>query len=410
MRIISIFVLLLVLPFYSWSQIRGTFVQDGYPYPMVKIYFENSSGKASSNFDGEFKLKIPKDSIPKNIFIYYNSITLQINNCPLLDGESLDLGTVILPKYQQITTEQYQLLKRKERKECLPLYDGNTIVGYLNKTQLDSNLRLLKCEKKEDISNLVFNSKTNTFSVDWINFIECLETVNENNPQIKDEINDLNTNTLESKNTNDSSYNTYAQNAIKILPDGTILEGITQIEKYHLNAEKIRSKKVDTIITAQPDKGIAYEVTESIFENNEKFKSIAISQMQNNQSVIVFEFTSRLENTLPELSEIDKRRAQWIALCNKHNAADLINEVYTEDNLYYNHKPLVKGRYKLLQEYQYMNNPKYQLSLQPIFISPVNDRFTFEIGQCLGSYNGKYIIVWRKDQDGQWRVFIDSNI
>jgi ketosteroid isomerase-like protein len=40
----------------------------------------------------------------------------------------------------------------------------------------------------------------------------------------------------------------------------------------------------------------------------------------------------------------------------------------------------------------------------------VNDNLVYEIGQCKGTYKGKYILVWKKESDGVWRVFIDSNI
>jgi ketosteroid isomerase-like protein len=57
-----------------------------------------------------------------------------------------------------------------------------------------------------------------------------------------------------------------------------------------------------------------------------------------------------------------------------------------------------------------MSNESYQLTLNPITIETVNPETVFEIGQCEGSYNGKYILIWKKQTDGQWRIWVDSNI
>ena len=56
-----------------------------------------------------------------------------------------------------------------------------------------------------------------------------------------------------------------------------------------------------------------------------------------------------------------------------------------------------------------MNNPKYSLNLTPIVLELVNERIAIEIGQCSGSYNGKYVLVWEKTKDGQWKVLFDAN-
>ena len=97
-------------------------------------------------------------------------------------------------------------------------------------------------------------------------------------------------------------------------------------------------------------------------------------------------------------------------LCNAHDVEGLVNELYSVNTLYYNHKPLVKGREDVIKEYGYMRNEKYSLKLTPLFIEAVNESTVYEIGQCNGSYGGKYILIWKKEADGKWRIFIDSNI
>ena len=84
--------------------------------------------------------------------------------------------------------------------------------------------------------------------------------------------------------------------------------------------------------------------------------------------------------------------------------------MYTENTIYYNHKPVIVGHEDLAVEYQYMNNKKYELFLEPIIVEVVQDDLVYEIGQCSGTYGGKYILIWQKGNDDVWRVLVDSNI
>ena len=97
-------------------------------------------------------------------------------------------------------------------------------------------------------------------------------------------------------------------------------------------------------------------------------------------------------------------------LCNAHNVPELVEQLYTEDALYYNHKPIIKGTESIIQEYDYMNKPDYQLKLEPRAIEIVNSEMVYEIGQCVGSYSGKYILIWKMVGPGEWKIFLDSNI
>ncbi len=209
----------------------------------------------------------------------------------------------------------------------------------------------------------------------------------------------------------DSLNNLYNEHSIKVLADGQILNGVQQIQEYSfLNSESVVAVYSDTLILANKARAIEYEISESVLENGARNKNLIIWQTKDTQRQRAFEFTTRIDNPNEILSELARRRALWISLCNQNDAEALIQELYSENTIYYNHKPLVQGRIPLAKEYQYMNNEAYELSLQPMIVAPVNKDYVFEIGQCAGSYGGKYILIWRKDLDGQWRIFIDSNI
>jgi len=209
----------------------------------------------------------------------------------------------------------------------------------------------------------------------------------------------------------DSIQTLYAENAYKVLTDGEILEGSQQIKDYLFqNNVVLQSIQSDTVIAAHKRRGLEYEIGEFLDSKNKKYKHLLIWKTKDSKRKRVFEFVEKIEPTNILLSEIENRRQLWMELCNKNNAADLINEMYSKNTLYFNHKPIVKGRDLLIQEYQYMNNEKYELTLSPEIVELVNKGFVFEIGQCKGSYNGKYILVWSKAENGKWEIFIDSNI
>lgn len=226
-----------------------------------------------------------------------------------------------------------------------------------------------------------------------------------------EENNDVNPWTYYYNLKSDSLQYLYAENSIRILESGEVLNGRDQIKDSILKSTlRLESVKRDTLLLAHKGRAIEYEISENIYDQDEKEKVLTIWQTKNQERKRVFEFVSKVEASKIDHLALNERRRQWMVLCNKHNAKNLIDELYSENTLYYNHKPIVKGRAQLTQEYGYMNNEKYNLALAPEIVDKVNENIIFELGQCSGSYGGKYIIIWRKEKDGEWRIFIDSNI
>jgi ketosteroid isomerase-like protein len=209
----------------------------------------------------------------------------------------------------------------------------------------------------------------------------------------------------------DSLATLYTVHAIKILENENTVEGHLGIKDYYLNSSiAINSVTTDTFLMANEERGLAYEIGEFITYENSRYKHLIIWETREGIQYRDFEFIAQMKPTDVNLDVIAARRDIWMKLCNQHNAAALINEMYAENTMYFNHKPLITGRNALIKEYQYMNSEDYALALHPIITEAVNDNLVFEIGQCDGSYNGKYIIVWRKNENEQWEIFIDSNI
>ncbi|MEM9544837.1 MAG: hypothetical protein AAGA77_02635 [Bacteroidota bacterium] len=208
-----------------------------------------------------------------------------------------------------------------------------------------------------------------------------------------------------------SIKNLYLEDAVKILYDGSYLTGPDEIlNHYTKNPMDVKDSRIFIDLIANEKKGLTYEMSEIIDANDLKYQQILIWKDTDTLRHQAFEHIAPKRKADVDLSEINASREQWMELCNAHNSKDLIHKMYSENTLYYNHKPMVVGREELVKEYDYMNRANYKLTLKPIIVEVVNEDCVFEIGQCEGSYNGKYIIVWRKDFSEKWEVFIDSNI
>ncbi len=199
----------------------------------------------------------------------------------------------------------------------------------------------------------------------------------------------------------------YGDTAVKILEDDTVVSGKDEIVKFYQN-HPISIEEAKTLFQVAANQQFQYEIG-AFTSEGEHYKQVVITDTKNTNTR-VFEFITRASTLDDYRADIDRRRAQWISLCNQHNAQNLINTLYTENTIYYNHRPVVKTREALIPVYQYMNNPQYSLQLTPLHVELVNATTAFEIGQCSGSYNGKYILIWEKADDGEWYVKIDSNI
>ncbi len=203
----------------------------------------------------------------------------------------------------------------------------------------------------------------------------------------------------------------YTQNAISINESVQIVQGASNIQKMNeQNGFTRRTLKSIYDIVANRDGSYVYEIGEFDDDEGASFNYVMVRKGKEEGSPIELEFYARNSDFTSASEAIGQRRKEWIDLCNKHDAAGLINELYAENTMYYNHKPLITGREGVIKDYQYMNRESYSLKLTPLKTKQVNDRIALEIGQCSGSYNGKYIIVWQKDAMGKWEVLLDSNI
>ena len=203
----------------------------------------------------------------------------------------------------------------------------------------------------------------------------------------------------------------YTENAIKVHTDGKLSEGRGKISKYYKdNPHQIESITTVKSIIAVLDSTTVYEIGRFATADQKELAHLILWREENGKLLREVELVAPLEETGHFKSEIDQRRTEWMTLCNAHNAKDLVANIYSENALYYNHRPMIVGQEAIVTEYGYMNNPNYRLNLTPIIFKTINESLVFEIGQCSGSYPGNYVLVWQKNESGDWRIFFDSNI
>lgn len=204
----------------------------------------------------------------------------------------------------------------------------------------------------------------------------------------------------------------YTPNALGISVDGSYYQGLAAI-KAHL--AEMHPEGIDTAFNlarefAGRDSSYSYELG-AYRSNGQEYRQLVIWNQQEAIPQRELEFLAKTYmGERPASTVLDTFRQLWIERCNAHDAYRLVAQSYTPNALYYNHKPLVIGTDSIALEYSYMNRPQYQLLLTPLAVEMVNTELAFEIGQCSGSYGGKYVLVWQRNEQGIWQVLFDSNI
>lgn len=201
----------------------------------------------------------------------------------------------------------------------------------------------------------------------------------------------------------------YTENALVLSKNGVDLPNRNEILELVPNSDFV-VKSVSTKKRIKATDIYDYEIGSFTNKDGGLMKHIIIWKTLDGIDVRELEFLAEVSDVKVDMKEIDNQRKKWMNLCNAHDAKSLIENVYSENTMYYNRGRLLEGRSDLIKEYAYMNNPQYSLALKPILVEPVSDTIVYEFGQCQGSYNGKYILVWHKNNQGVWQVLFDSNI
>jgi len=119
-------------------------------------------------------------------------------------------------------------------------------------------------------------------------------------------------------------------------------------------------------------------------------------------------FQKDKESTV-DVAEIDAARKKWVDLSNAHNHETLIKEVYTPDGIYVNQGKVDKGTDQIIERYAYMSNPNWKIQLYPKELLQVQADIFYEIGEYVSNGKGHYVIIWEKQENGEWQACLDFN-
>ena len=208
-------------------------------------------------------------------------------------------------------------------------------------------------------------------------------------------------------NTNiDSIEQAYAANPLLITTDGTMF---TNAKSYYTTSKKevkeIKSAAIVHQEQVSPD--VIFEIIHFISVDQKKFSQLVIIRNVNGVLLREVEMVSANDGQ-SDMAGVKEARDLWMKLCNSHRADELVRKMYSDNAIYFNNHRYIAGTAAITGEYRYMDNPSYTLTLTPIALEAAGRNLVFEIGQCSGSYQGKYVLVWKKIEN-HWKVIFDSN-
>lgn len=208
----------------------------------------------------------------------------------------------------------------------------------------------------------------------------------------------------------DSIQQVYSPRAVLISPEGVIYKTPQQRAVFYSNF-KSQVGEISSVTTIRQEAvtpGIRFEIGYFVTAANKKFMHLLVASKGKNEFVREVEVLSEFDAEPIDLEGLNKARTRWMKLCNSHQANELVRVAYASNAVYYNNNRMLVGTQAIGQEYKYMNNPSYQLTLTPLAVEAAGKDLVFELGQCSGSYQGKYTLVWKKI-NGDWKVLFDSN-
>ena len=198
-----------------------------------------------------------------------------------------------------------------------------------------------------------------------------------------------------------------AETTVIVTPEGKVLTDANDRLTFMNLFTKNDRIDIEPLAAEKTYRNYEYRIN-NIRRGQDLYKEVTIFDGNGNR-----DFLFVMESTSDELdaSGIDKARAKWVELCNAKDSEVLVDQLYHNPTVYYNSgRAPITEKETLAKEYSYMNNPNYELNLTSILTTPVTPDIAFEIGQCSGSYQGKYIIIWKKHPEFGWQVLVDSNI
>jgi len=202
----------------------------------------------------------------------------------------------------------------------------------------------------------------------------------------------------------------YWQNATLIL-EHQLYSKPGQIEEKLFDLVKSEGK----LIGQQPQKLIPHRDNNYFEIGHYQFKKstfaylIGWKKVENNWLREIEILFKTDDTSKTDRSEIDKAREKWVELSNAHDHKVLVKEVYTPDALYINGGNSYQGTEQINDRYAYMSNPSWKIQLYPKELMQAQPGIYYEIGEYVSNGKGHYVIIWEKQESGEWQACLDFN-
>ncbi|WP_020526179.1 hypothetical protein [Flexithrix dorotheae] len=170
-------------------------------------------------------------------------------------------------------------------------------------------------------------------------------------------------------------------------------------------------------ITSFHSKGIIPLDSNHIFQmgyylENEITKYAFVTAWTKKNGAFLKEFETIFSNTITSDKQnpnLDKAREKWITLANTNQPEKLLKGSYTKDAYYFHRETLSQGHKEISERYNYMSRPGYRITLTADEIIWVQPNLAMEVGEYKTNGSGKYVLIWQKQKNKEWKALLDFN-
>lgn len=208
--------------------------------------------------------------------------------------------------------------------------------------------------------------------------------------------------------------NSYRENAVLFFEQENYIEGNHAIcqcySKNRVQIEQLKSIHTSYRVHLSENPDMVYEIGYMVTEKDARYHFIIIWSKEEGMWLRELEVMVKNASNNNDQKGIDTARRRRVELANEHSPERLAAEVYAKDFTYYNRNTIYQGYEKLSEAYYYMKDHDFQIDLKKEISIVVRPDLVYEMGKWMNSdYSGSYIIIWKKQQNSEWKIAFDSN-
>lgn len=191
--------------------------------------------------------------------------------------------------------------------------------------------------------------------------------------------------------------------------------GSSEIEGYYHQAFAKTGKVTGmrTIARYEAAPQVVYEISEYTLAKGGFLRTMVVWSNRDGSWVREIEASVGAADPAGDTAEIDAARIRYEELCAENDVEHFLKSIYQPQAVYYSKGALYKGFPNIGVAYNYFNIPGYEIKLTLLSEIRASANTAYEIGEYRtvnGRAKGLYIMIWQRDEAGDWRVLLDSNV